>query len=140
MLNMGFLWSWDKRFRLKPKRFLSIVTSKPAHDIPGTSPNCPLKALTSGNYRGPSRDSQRTNTKLYDYLMWMKKILRYKFLRYLFLRILPLLTVKKTTLWKQIKGAMKKVCFIYLENTYFLKIIHFWTYCRGHQHVKESCW
>ena len=54
--------------------------------------------------------------------------------------ILPLLTVKKATLCKPNKRKMKKVCFIYLENIYFLKIIYFWTYCRGHQHVKQSWW
>ena len=46
--------------------------------------------------------------------------------------ILHLLTVTKATLCKRNKGKMKKDCFIYLENIYFLKIIYFWTYCRGH--------
>ena len=40
--------------------------------------------------------------------------------------ILPLLTVKKATLCKQIKGKMKKVCLRkFLLFTYFLKIIYF---------------
>ena len=32
------------------------IISQPAHDVPGTSPEGPLKVLTSGTYRGPSRD------------------------------------------------------------------------------------
>ena len=35
-------------------------------DVPGTSPEGPLKVLTSGTSRGPSGDSQGTNTKIDD--------------------------------------------------------------------------
>ena len=37
--------------------------TQPAHDVPGTSPESLLKVLTSGTSRGPSGDSQGTNTK-----------------------------------------------------------------------------
>ena len=40
--------------------------SQPSHDVPGTSPEDPLQVLTSGTYRGPSGDSQGTNTKTDD--------------------------------------------------------------------------
>ena len=33
-------------------------------DVPGTSPEGPLKVLISGTYKGPSGDSQGANTKL----------------------------------------------------------------------------
>ena len=45
--------------------------TQPAHDIPGTSPEGPLKVPTSGTSRGPSADSQETNTKIDDL---MKKL------------------------------------------------------------------
>ena len=35
------------------------LTSQPAHDIPGTSPESPLKALTSKTYREPSGDQYK---------------------------------------------------------------------------------
>ena len=44
------------------------MISQPVHDVPGTSPEGSLKVLTSGGYRGPSGDSQGTNTKI-DNLM-----------------------------------------------------------------------
>ena len=37
-----------------------------AHDILGTSPEGPLKVLTFETYRGPSGESQGTNTKIND--------------------------------------------------------------------------
>ena len=46
--------------------------TQPGHDIPGTSPEGPLKVLTSETYRGPSGDPQRINAKT-DNLM--KKLL-----------------------------------------------------------------
>ena len=42
----------------------SDETPQLAHDVPRTSPEGSLKVLTSGTYRGPSGDSQGTNTKL----------------------------------------------------------------------------
>ena len=42
-----------------------------ARDVPGTSPEGPLKVLTSGTSRGPSGDSQGTNTEIDDL---MKKL------------------------------------------------------------------
>ena len=36
---------------------------QPAHDVPGTSPECLLKVLTSRIHRGSSGDPQGTNTK-----------------------------------------------------------------------------
>lgn len=44
------------------------IKSKPAHDVPRTSHEGPLKILTSGIYRGPSMSSKGTNTKI-DYLI-----------------------------------------------------------------------
>ena len=48
-----------------------IGNTQPAHDAPRTSPESLLKVLTSGTYRGPSGDSQGTNTKIDDF---MKKL------------------------------------------------------------------
>ena len=48
-----------------------IGNTQPAHDVPGTFPESLLKVLTSGTYRGPSGDSQGTNTKIDDF---MKKL------------------------------------------------------------------
>ena len=48
-----------------------IGNTQPAHDVQGTSPESLLKVLTSGTYRGPSGDSQGTNTKTDDF---MKKL------------------------------------------------------------------
>ena len=48
-----------------------IGNIQPAHDVPGTSPEGLLKVLTSGIYKGPSGDSQGTNTKIDDF---MKKL------------------------------------------------------------------
>ena len=45
--------------------------TQPARNIPGTSPEGPLKVLTSGTSRGPSGDFQVTNTKIDDL---MKKL------------------------------------------------------------------
>ena len=44
-----------------------IENTHPTHDVPGTSPEGPLKVLTSGTYRGLSG----TNTKIDDF---MKKL------------------------------------------------------------------
>ena len=48
-----------------------IGNTQLAHDVPGTSPEGFLKVLMSATYRGPSGDSQETNTKINDF---MKKI------------------------------------------------------------------
>ena len=48
-----------------------IGNTQPAHDVPGRSPESPLKVLTSGTYKGPWGDSQGTNTKIHDF---MKKL------------------------------------------------------------------
>ena len=48
-----------------------IGNTQSAHDFPGTSPEGPLKVLMSGTYKGPSGESQRTNTKIDDF---MKKL------------------------------------------------------------------
>ena len=45
--------------------------SRPAHDVPGTSLEGPLKVLMSRTSRGPSGDFQGTNTKIDDL---MKKL------------------------------------------------------------------
>ena len=47
------------------------TTIQPARNVPGTSTKCPLKVLTSGTTRGPSGNSQGTNTKIDDL---MKKL------------------------------------------------------------------
>ena len=52
-------------------QILKIKVTQPARDVPGTSPEGPLKILTSGTSRGPSGDSQGTNTKIDDL---MKKL------------------------------------------------------------------
>ena len=48
-----------------------IGNTQPAHDVPGTSSEGLLKVLIFATYRGPSGDSQGTNTKISDF---MKKI------------------------------------------------------------------
>ena len=48
-----------------------IGDTQPAHDVPRTSPEGPLKVLISGTYRKTSEDSQGTNTKIDDF---MKKL------------------------------------------------------------------
>ena len=45
---------------------IPLVYSQPAHNVPGTSPEGSLKALTFGTYKGPSRDLHGTNTKIDD--------------------------------------------------------------------------
>ena len=40
-----------------------IGNNQPAHNVLGTSPEGPLKVLTSGTYKKPLGDSQGTNTK-----------------------------------------------------------------------------
>ena len=45
-----------------------IGNTQPAHDVPGKSPEGLLKVLTSGIYKGPSGDSQGTNTKIDDFM------------------------------------------------------------------------
>ena len=43
---------------------LLSIKSQLAHDVPRTSPEGPLKVLTSGTYKGPSGDPQGTNTRI----------------------------------------------------------------------------
>ena len=50
---------------------IQTLITQPAREVPGTSPEGPLKVLTSETSRGPSRDSQGTNTKTDDL---MKKL------------------------------------------------------------------
>ena len=54
------------------KIFKNFVTTRPAHGVPGTFSEGPLKILTFGTYRGPSGDPQGTDTET-DNLM--KKLL-----------------------------------------------------------------
>ena len=54
----------------KSSQKLQVLTQS-ARDVPGTSPEGPLKVLTSGTPRGPLGDSQGTNTKVDDL---MKKL------------------------------------------------------------------
>ena len=42
----------------------NVQIAQPARDVPGTSPEGPLKFLTSRTSRGPSGDSQGTNKKI----------------------------------------------------------------------------
>ena len=52
-----------------------IGNTQPAHDVPGTSPEDPLKVLTSGTYRGPLGKSQGTNAKtwwFYEKIVFQK--------------------------------------------------------------------
>ena len=71
---MCWVIKWNKRamirnyFRIKK---ILVGNTRPAHDVPGTYPDSLLKVLTSGTYRGPSGDSQGTNTKTDDF---MKKL------------------------------------------------------------------
>ena len=59
----------------KPLNFhdtiFSVSLTHPAHDVLGTSPEGPLKVVTSGNYKGLSGDPQGTNRKTEDL---MKKL------------------------------------------------------------------
>ena len=48
------------------KTVLHTVVAQPAHNV---SPGAPSKVLTSVTHRGPSGDSRRTNTKIYDLLI-----------------------------------------------------------------------
>ena len=52
---------------------MHTVITQLAQDYTGTSPEGPLKVLTSGAYRGPSRDIPGTNTKIYG-LWFIEKI------------------------------------------------------------------
>ena len=45
-----------------------IGKAQSAHDVPRTSPERLLNVLTSGFYKGPSGDSQGTNTKIDDFM------------------------------------------------------------------------
>ena len=45
-----------------------IGTTQPAHDVPGTSAEGPLKVLTSRTCKGSSGDSQGTNIKIDDFM------------------------------------------------------------------------
>ena len=48
-----------------------IGNTQTAHDVPETSPEGSLNALTSRTYKRPSGDSEGTNTKIDDF---MKKL------------------------------------------------------------------
>ena len=48
-----------------------IWNTLPAHDVMGTSPEGPLKVLTSETYKEPSGNSQGTNTKTDDFMKKM---------------------------------------------------------------------
>ena len=61
---------------------IMIRNNQPAHEVPGTSLEGPQKILTSRTYKGPSGDSQETNTKI-DVLM--KKLFLRSGITYLFL-------------------------------------------------------
>ena len=62
-----------KRTDVKSNTYIdsSKEITQPTRDVPGTSPDGPLKVLTCGTSRGPSGDSQGTNTKIDDL---MKKL------------------------------------------------------------------
>ena len=51
---------------MKPQALL-----QPTHDVPRTSPESSLSVLMPGTYRGPSGDSQGTNTKTDDLMKKM---------------------------------------------------------------------
>ena len=67
----GWLMKFMKWNSLSMRRRKTIAQTQPARDVPGTSPEGPLKVLTSGTSRGPSGDSQGTNAKIDDL---MKKL------------------------------------------------------------------
>ena len=50
---------------------ITIGNTQPTHDVLGTSPEGLPTVLTSGTYKSPSEDSERTNTKIDDF---MKKL------------------------------------------------------------------
>ena len=66
-----------KILRRASQNKMHTVSIQPAQSNPGTSPETPLKVLTSGTYRGLSEDSKRTNTKIYG-LQSNNKIVFYK--------------------------------------------------------------
>ena len=54
--------------RARQKNCLGIVhtvITQLVQDYTGTSPEGPLKVLMSRTYRGPTKDTQGTNTKIY---------------------------------------------------------------------------
>ena len=55
-----------KKCLLNGEIILKSQQTQLPHNVPGTSPEGPLKVLTSGTYRGPSGDSQETDTKIDD--------------------------------------------------------------------------
>ena len=59
-----------------------IRNNQPAHDVPGTSLEGPQKILTSSTYKGPSGDSQGTNTKIDDLMkkLFLRSGITYQFL------------------------------------------------------------
>ena len=66
-----------KILRRASQNKMHTVSIQPAQSNPGTSPETPLKVLTSGTYRGLSEDSKGTNTKIYG-LQFNNKIVFYK--------------------------------------------------------------
>ena len=61
----------DYDWYIKDFNIVSVDVTQPACDVPRTSPEGRLKVLMSGTSRGPSGDSQGTNTKIDDL---MKKL------------------------------------------------------------------
>ena len=79
-----------KLLRTTTKRPHYAELTQPARDVPGTSPEGPLKVLTSRTSRGFSGDSQGTKTKIDDL---MKKLV-FRFNRPSFTHLLLLFTGK----------------------------------------------
>ena len=46
----------EEKDKIDKKQFAGSIT-QPSRDVPGTSPEGPLKVLTSGNSRGPLGES-----------------------------------------------------------------------------------
>ena len=73
--SVGFvgrlLWPLLKTRLPLMKNVLKPLATQPAHDVPGTFPEGPLKDLTFRTYREPSGDSQGTNAETDDL---MKKL------------------------------------------------------------------
>lgn len=63
-----YRWS-EREVNILPE--IIFFYSQSAYDMPGMSHEDSLKVLTFGNYKGPSRESQGTNTKFYHL---MKKL------------------------------------------------------------------
>ena len=59
-MNLESIYTFDPHrlvINLIDKMNLTRGDTQPAQDILGTSPEGPLKVITSGSYRGPSGDS-----------------------------------------------------------------------------------